>query len=318
MSGTDLEREVGHALDRQPRRDLDDQRVVALHRRVAARPRRRAHGRRELPAQVVDRQVDAELDRRQARGSALRSRSACRARRGAAGSRAPRPARRRVEAVSAPASVAALTAPTSPWHTTATSPSPTCSRDTMVDVRGLHHRVGGGERGDVALRLDHSERLAHGALLRGGRGRLVERPDDQRVDRRVRVAEPARGDRAGGDQHALADAAAEDVEGDQRRAVVRPHLEEGAARQLRRRGASPRSSRSPAFQHRFSFSISTPSARAFSRASGVSTARGPSTRRAAGSRGLGDRALGDGAAVDAAVPRRVGRRRCRRRRAARA
>ena len=46
----------------RPGRDLDDQRVVALDRRVAAGAQRRAEVGRELPAQVGDRQVDAELD----------------------------------------------------------------------------------------------------------------------------------------------------------------------------------------------------------------------------------------------------------------
>src|SRR3712207_1734784 len=54
--------EVDDALDREGGRDLDDQRVVALHRRVAARTQRRPQVGRELPAQVRDREVDPQLD----------------------------------------------------------------------------------------------------------------------------------------------------------------------------------------------------------------------------------------------------------------
>ena len=60
--GHGLEREVDDALDREAGRDLDDQRVLALDRRVAAGAQRRAEVGRELPGQVRDRQVDAELD----------------------------------------------------------------------------------------------------------------------------------------------------------------------------------------------------------------------------------------------------------------
>ena len=103
-----------------------------------------------------------------------------------------------VFAVSAPASVAALTAPTSPEITTDTRPSPTSSRATMRDVRSLDHGVRSGQRRHVALGLDHAERVVcHWSLLPfppcgGVVCRLVDRADDQRVDRWMRVAEPAR------------------------------------------------------------------------------------------------------------------------------
>src|SRR5262249_59004414 len=94
----------------------------------------RAQVRRELPLQVPDEQVDAELRGRRGYGHPYSPRmvkclpsSACG--RGITCTDTSSPT---AVAVSAPASVAAFTAPTSPMMVTATSPSPTWSRPTLV------------------------------------------------------------------------------------------------------------------------------------------------------------------------------------------
>src|SRR5690348_118865 len=92
--------------------------------------------------------------------------------------------------------------------------------------------------------------------------------------------EPARGDRAGGDQDALADAASEHVEGDDAAAAVHLDLEERAVRDPVDPLGRPHGAGDGRSQHGRSFSISTPRLRARSRAIGVSTARGASTSRA--------------------------------------
>src|SRR5207245_5216384 len=79
---------------------------------------------------------------------------------------------------------------------------------------------------------------------------------------------------------ALADAAYQDVEGDQRRSSVHLHLEKGAMRNVLDPPGRPDRTGDGCSQHRRSFSISTPRLRARSRAIGVSTARGDSTSRA--------------------------------------
>ena len=61
--GHPAQRQVGDPLDGQGRGDVDDERVLALHRRVAAGPGRGAQVRRELPLQVLDEQVHPELRR---------------------------------------------------------------------------------------------------------------------------------------------------------------------------------------------------------------------------------------------------------------
>src|SRR5215469_5374354 len=131
--------QVGDPLDGEPGRHLDDQRVLALERRVAAGAGRRAQVRRELPLQVPDEQVDAELRGRRGYGHPYSPRmvkclpsSACG--RGMTCTDTSSPT---AVAVSAPASVAAFTAPTSPMMVTATSPSPTWSRPTIVTLAAL-------------------------------------------------------------------------------------------------------------------------------------------------------------------------------------
>ena len=57
-----LERQVDNALDGQTGSDLDDESVLALHRRVATSARRRPHVGRELPTQLGDGEVDAQFD----------------------------------------------------------------------------------------------------------------------------------------------------------------------------------------------------------------------------------------------------------------
>src|ERR1700722_612876 len=109
---------------------------------------------------------------------------------------------------------------------------------------------------------------------------LIQRPDDQRVDRRVLRRKPARRDRAGRDQHPLADPRAEHVERDQRAAVVGLNLEERPTRDRVHPAGLPHRSSYGRPEHLVSFSISTCSDAASSRASGVSTAAGASTSRA--------------------------------------
>jgi hypothetical protein len=85
------QRQVGDPLDRQPGCHLDDQGVIAFHRRVAAGPGGRAEIGGELPPQARDRQVDPQLDaghrdRLLAAGALTqRPRNACRGPRAAAG-----------------------------------------------------------------------------------------------------------------------------------------------------------------------------------------------------------------------------------------
>src|SRR5579863_9198174 len=99
-------------------------------------------------------------------------------------------------AVSAPASVAALTAPTSPTIVTETSPSPTCSRPTMVTLAALTMASPAASAATYPLVSINPIALSAiaGSLPVGVR---VYRADDQRVDgRRLAVAgEPRGGDR---------------------------------------------------------------------------------------------------------------------------
>src|SRR5215472_12117729 len=116
------------------------------------------------------------------------------------------------------------------------------------------------------------------ACLRRPPGLLVDRADDQRVERRRLAGEPRRRDRALCDQHPFTHPAAEHVERDETLAgALRLHLKEGAVRDLRQPTGGPDVAGHLRGKHQRSLSISTPTARARSRASGVSTARRPST-----------------------------------------
>src|SRR5580700_1436036 len=191
-------------------------------------------------------------------------------------------------AVSAPASVAAFTAPTSPTIVTETSPSPTCSRPTMVTLAAL--TMASPAASAATYPLVSIKPIALSAIAdflsvraRPGWGR-VDGADDQRVDGRRLAGEPRGRDRALGDQHPLAHAAAEHVERDQPLpALSIPgldlHLEERAAGQACYPAGRPHASDHRRGQHQRSLEISTPLARARSLASGVSTAPGPSTSR---------------------------------------
>src|SRR5215207_8905211 len=100
----------------------------------------------------------------------------------------------------------------------------------------------------------------------------------------MRVREVRRGHGPRRDQHALADPAAEDVEGDEPLttslgASVDLHLEEGAVGQPLDLLGRPHAADHSRLQHQRSFSISTPNDRALSLANGVSTAPRPSTSR---------------------------------------
>src|SRR3712207_3318212 len=110
--------------------------------------------------------------------------------------------------------------------------------------------------------------------------RRVDRPDDQRVHRRWSAGEPRSRDGALDDQDGLTDAAPEDVEGHQPRAGPRDlDLEERPAGQPVDAPGGPHVPGDDRSQHYRSISTWTPSLRALSRASGVSTARRPRTRR---------------------------------------
>src|SRR5579864_7493706 len=191
-------------------------------------------------------------------------------------------------AVSAPASVAAFTAPTSPTIVTETSPSPTCSRPTMVTFAALTMASPAASAATYPLvsispialsAITDSVSLGVLGVL-GGFGVWVDRADDQRVDGRRLAGEPGGRDRPLGDQHALPGTAAEHVEGDEPLAgALGLHLEEGAAGQFLQPARRPDVSDHGRGQHQRSFTISTPLARARSLASGVSTAPRPSTSR---------------------------------------
>src|SRR5882724_4433460 len=86
-------------------------------------------------------------------------------------------------------------------------------------------------------------------------------------------------DRAGGDQHALAHAAAQHVEGDESGAlaVLDLDFQQGAARDLLQALGGPHVADDDCALHGHSLSISTPSCRALSRASGVNTTPLPTT-----------------------------------------
>ena len=143
----------------------------------------------------------------------------------------------------------------------------------------------------------------------GADGRLVDRADDQRVDRRL-VRQPAGRDRALRDQDPLARPLPSTSKATSRAPSRRPRPR-GTRRSAGRRAAwSPRRSRHCCLQHHRSFSISTPSARARSRASGVSTApraeHEPLAGLGRGAHGaLGHRALARSGALRLAAPSAV-------------
>src|SRR5262245_1328533 len=119
------------------------------------------------------------------------------------------------------------------------------------------------------------------SLLRLLRRWLVDRTDDERINGRGLAGEPGGGDRSGRDQDALADAAAQNVEGDEPRAlaVLQLDLQHGAARDLLQALGGPHVADDDCPLHGHSLSISTPSCRALSRASGVTTTPLPTTSR---------------------------------------
>src|SRR5579863_5973126 len=186
-------------------------------------------------------------------------------------------------AVSAPASVAALTAPTSPTIVTETRPSPTCSRPTMVTLAALTMASPAASAATYPLVSINPIALSAIADFLSVRVRVYG-ADDQRVDGGRLAGEPGGGDRSLRDQHPLAHAAAEYVERDQPLAALSVpgldlHLEERAAGQAGHAPGGPHASDHRRGQHQRSLEISTPLARARSLASGVSTAPGPSTSR---------------------------------------
>ena len=189
-------------------------------------------------------------------------------------------------ATSAPASVAAFTAPTSPLMMTATSPSPTCSRPMMRDVGGLHHGVRRGERRHIALGLDHSDCIA----------RHVSSPVASVLRYFLLVAEassmePMISASMGGALPGNHAAATEPVatmtfspspqpSGSKARSFGARvsstcDLENGAGWDLAEFLGGPDAARDGCLEHQRLLSILRPSCRALSRASGVSTASAP-------------------------------------------
>src|SRR5690554_8152162 len=57
---------------------------------------------------------------------------------------------------------------------------------------------------------------------------LIDGSDNQRIDRRLHLREIGRSHGTRGDQHALTNTAAKDIEGDERGAVVQSDLKQGA------------------------------------------------------------------------------------------
>src|SRR5690242_4111881 len=184
-----------------------------------------------------------------------------------------------VDAVSAPASVAAFTAPTSPVIVTETSPSPTSCRPTIVTLAALTMASPAARAATyplVSIRPIALSAIAHSF----GSWIWIDRADDQCVERRRLAGEPGRRHRALDDEHALSHPAAEHVEGDEPLAAAFGlHFEEGAVGQLGQAARGPDVPDHRCGQHQRSFSIGTPLARARSLASGVSTAPRPSTSR---------------------------------------
>src|ERR1700758_5638799 len=159
-------------------------------------------------------------------------------------------------AVSAPASVAALTAPTSPTIVTETSPSPTCSRPTMVTFAAL--TMASPAASAATYPLVSINPIALSAITDSvsfGVVRVrIDRTDDQRVDGRRLAGEPGGRDRPLGDQHAFPDAAAEHVEGDEPLAgALGLHLEKGAVGQFLQAARGPDVSDHGRGQHQRSF-----------------------------------------------------------------
>src|SRR5580700_5042811 len=171
-------------------------------------------------------------------------------------------------AVSAPASVAAFTAPTSPTIVTETSPSPTCSRPTMVTLAALTMASPAASAATYPLVSINPIALSAitGSLRAWFGWSRVDGADDQRVDGRRLAGEPRGRDRALGDQDPLAHAAAEHVERDHALpAALGLHLEERAAGQAGHAAGRPHASDHRRGQHQRSLEISTPLARAPSR-----------------------------------------------------
>src|SRR4051794_10939238 len=164
-----------------------------------------------------------------------------------------------VLAASAPASVAAFTAPTSPLMMTATSPSPTCSRPMMVTLAAFTMASAAASAATYPLvsiipmaLFDMTVLLTNGSkLLAHRRGRsFVDRADDQRVDRWGLAGKPCGCDRAGCDNHLLAFAAAERIEGEQLRArFVDRDLQHGPRRDFAELLGGPDAARDGGFQH---------------------------------------------------------------------
>src|SRR5436190_236718 len=117
------------------------------------------------------------------------------------------------------------------------------------------------------------------SLLRLPRRVLVDGADDEGVDGWRLAGEPGGSDRAGRHQHPLADAAAQHVEGDEpgALAVLDLDFQHGAARDLLQALGGPHVADDDCALHGHSLSISTPSCRALSRASGVNTTPLPTT-----------------------------------------
>src|ERR1700684_2845739 len=106
-------------------------------------------------------------------------------------------------AVSAPASVAALTAPTSPVIVTETRPSPTCSRPTMVTLAALTMASPAASAATYPLVSINPIALSAITEFLPAWGR-INGADDQRVDGWGVARKPRGRDRALGDQYTFA------------------------------------------------------------------------------------------------------------------
>src|SRR5215211_6198129 len=184
-------------------------------------------------------------------------------------------------AASDPASVAALTAPTSPWTSTDTSPAPTCSRPMIVTLAAFTMASAAAKA--ATYPLVSTNPMAFDIFLspsidsRSG-CLFIENADDQRVDNGLAVLEPSSGNRTRRHQHPFAGSSAQRIIGNEPLAgsfLFESDFKERSARQFAQPFRCPYISDHDACLHGLVLTSSSFNSRALSRASGVTTTCGP-------------------------------------------